>query len=107
MKSNSRYKDLPELRPPHPGELIADVLADRNLTQQEFADMLGIARHRLNAIIHGRRSITADTALRLAKATDTSATVWMREQAQCDLWDALHGATGKSLAKVRALTRVA
>ncbi len=100
---NSVYDDLPKARPPHPGELVADLLVDRRLTQQRFADMLGIARHRLNAIIRGRRSITADTALRLAKTTGTSASVWMREQAQCELWDALHGPTGKTLRKVRTL----
>ena len=96
-----------DFRPPHPGELITDLLEERGLTQQEFADMLGIARHRLNAIVRGRRSVTADTALRLAKATGTSASVWMREQVQCDLWDALHGVTGKHLASVRTLRRTA
>ena len=70
--------ELPKRRPPHPGELLADVLEDHELTQQQLADALGIARHRLNEIIHGKRSITPDTALRLARVLRTSALVWLR-----------------------------
>ena len=84
-------EELPKHRPPHPGELLADVLADHHLTQQQLAEALGIARHRMNEIIHGKRSITPDTALRLASVLGTSALVWLREQGQVDLWDAVHG----------------
>jgi len=102
------FSDLPKHRPPHPGQLVADVLRDYKLTQQAFADRLGIARHRLNEIVNGKRSITPDTALRLARVLSTSPVVWLREQAQLDLWDALHGPVAKQLTRIKPLrTRVA
>jgi addiction module HigA family antidote len=100
-----KIEDLPKHRPQHPGALLADVLEDFQLTQQELADRLGIARHRLNEIIHGKRRITPDTALRLALVLGTSAAVWLREQEQLDLWDALHGPGAKAIAKLKPLRR--
>ena len=98
--------ELPKHRPAHPGALIADVLEDFGLTQQELADRLQIPRHRLNEIIHGRRSITPDTALRLSRVLGTSALVWLREQAQLDLWDAVHGPNAKVVSRLKPLRAV-
>jgi addiction module HigA family antidote len=67
--------ELPKRRPPHPGALIADVLEDYGLTQQQLADRLAMPRHRLNEIIHGRRGITPDSALRLSRVLGTSAPI--------------------------------
>ncbi|MDQ2681413.1 MAG: HigA family addiction module antitoxin [Candidatus Eremiobacteraeota bacterium] len=67
--------------------------------------MLGIARHRLNEIINGRRGITPDTALRLARALNTSPGVWLREQLQLDLWDAPHGPKAKEIARVKPMVK--
>ena len=51
---------------------------------------MGIPLNRLNEIIRGRRSITADTALRLAKLFKMSAEFWMTLQTDWDLWHAAH-----------------
>ncbi len=85
--------------------IIADVLVNHNLTQQEFAEILGIGRHRLNEVTNRKRSITPVTALRLARVINTSATVGLREQARIDLWDAMHGPAAKQLAKMNLLKR--
>ena len=49
---------------------------------------MGISRNRLNELIQGKRGMTADTALRLAKLLKTDAEIWMTLQAQYDLWHA-------------------
>lgn len=64
-------------RPAHPGAALRIILEDNDTTQQDFADRLGIARHRLNEILNGKRSVTPDTALRLSKALRTSPEVWL------------------------------
>ncbi len=98
---------LPKHRPQHPGALLADVLVDYNLTQQQLADRPGIPRHRLSEIINGKRRITLDTALRLGLVLGTSAVVWLREQEQIDLWDALRAPTAKAIMKLKPLKKTA
>lgn len=93
-------------RPTHPGQvLLLDVLPDLGLTQTEFAGRLGIARHRLNEILHERRAVTPDTAMRLARVLGTGPEVWLGMQHARDLWDALHSANAKEIAKLRPLKR--
>jgi len=72
--------------PTHPGEmLLEEFIKPLGMTQSDFADRIGISRVRLNEIIRGRRGITADTALRLAKALGTSALFWLNGQSAYDL----------------------
>ena len=72
--------------PTHPGEmLLEEFIKPLGITQSDFADQIGISRVRLNEIIRGRRGVTADTALRLAKALGTSALFWLNGQAAYDL----------------------
>ena len=72
--------------PFHPGEiLLEEFLVPADITQTAFADKLGWTRARLNELIKGKRGITADTALDLAKALKTSAKLWMNLQATYDL----------------------
>lgn len=72
--------------PMHPGEMIKeDWLADYGLTQYALANALKIPHSRLTDIIKGRRGITADTALRLARFYGNSAQFWLNLQAQYDL----------------------
>lgn len=72
--------------PFHPGEiLLEEFLQPAGVTQTAFAEKLGWTRARLNELIKGKRGITADTALDLAKALKTSAKVWMNLQATYDL----------------------
>jgi len=72
--------------PFHPGEiLLEEFLAPAGITQTAFAETLGWTRARLNELIKGKRGITADTALDLAKALGTSPKMWMNLQATWDL----------------------
>ena len=72
--------------PFHPGELLLEeFLAPAGITQAAFAEKLGWTKAKLNELIHGRRGITADSALDLAAALGTSAKVWMNLQATYDL----------------------
>ncbi len=77
-------------RPPtSPGEMLREeFLRPANLTQVEAARRMQIPLNRLNAVIRGRRGITADTALRLARLFDMSPEFWMGLQADWDLWHA-------------------
>ena len=75
--------------PTHPGQiLLKDFLQPGELTQVDAAAQMGISRNRLNELIQGKRGMTADTALRLAKLLKTDAEIWMNLQAQYDLWHA-------------------
>jgi addiction module HigA family antidote len=74
------------IRPWHPGEIIKeDWLADYNLTQYALAVALRIPHSRLTEIIKGRRGITADTALRLARFFGNTPEFWIGLQADYDL----------------------
>ena len=74
------------LPPVHPGEvLLEDFMKPFGLSQYRLAQVLGVPALRINQIVHGKRAVTADTALRLARYFGTSANVWMRLQARYDL----------------------
>ena len=73
-----------------PGEiLLEEYLKPLGLGQLEAAKQLGISLNRLNEIVLGKRGITADTALRLARLLKTSPQLWMRLQADWDLHEAI------------------
>lgn len=75
--------------PFHPGEiLLEEFLEPAGMTQTRFAKKVGWTRARLNELIKGKRGITADAALDLAKALGTSAKLWMNLQATYDLHQA-------------------
>ena len=82
---------LPKNRKPTlPGEILKyEFLEPLNMTQQQLADSLGITRVRVNEIISGKRSITPDTAFRLAKYFNTSPDFWLNLQLTVDMWDTL------------------
>ncbi len=74
------------MRPIHPGEILAEeFLTPYQLTQYRVAKDIGVPARRINEIIHGKRSITADTALRLARYFGVSAQFWMNLQTHYDL----------------------
>ena len=76
-----------------PGEmLLEEFLEPLGLRQSEAAQQLGISANRLNEVVLGKRRITPDTALRLARLLKTSPQFWMRLQAD---WD-LHRATERA-----------
>jgi len=70
----------------HPGEvLLEEFLKPMNMSQNRLALNIGVPARRINEIVLGKRSISADTALRLAKFFDMSAEFWLGLQAQYDL----------------------
>lgn len=74
----------------HPGEmLLEEYLKPLKMGQMEAARKLGVSLNRLNEIVRGKRGITADTALRLARFLKTSPQLWMRLQADWDLHQAM------------------
>lgn len=75
-----------KLPPIHPGEvLLEDFMKPLGLSQYRLAKDIGVTPIRISQIVNGKRSITADTAMRLARYFGTSAGVWMRLQVRYDL----------------------
>jgi antitoxin HigA-1 len=73
-------------RPPiHPGQVLRTILEDAGISANALALALRIPANRLTEIMNGRRSLSADTALRLARYFGTSAQMWMNLQAKFDL----------------------
>lgn len=78
----------------HPGAmLLEEFLKPMGLTQSDAASQLGISLNRLNELVLGKRGITADTALRLARRFQTTPQLWMHLQADWDLHEALNKET--------------
>lgn len=69
----------------HPGEFLADELEERNMTAAELSRALGVPQNRLSGILRGHRSITVDTALRLARWIGSSPQYWLNLQQAYDL----------------------
>jgi addiction module HigA family antidote len=73
------------LPPTHPGEILRDELAELGLSANAFAAKIKVPTNRVTEILAGRRSITAETALRLGRFFGTSAQFWMNLQGNYDL----------------------
>ena len=75
-----------KLAPIHPGEILAeDFMQPRELSQNALARALHVPPRRIHEIVQGKRAITADTALRLARYFGTTADLWTGLQADYDL----------------------
>jgi antitoxin HigA-1 len=74
------------LPPVHPGEvLLGEFLEPMEISQYRLAKDISVSPRRINEIVHGKRSVTADTALRLARYFSTSDRFWLNLQASFDL----------------------
>ena len=74
------------MQPIHPGEvLLADFLEPLSVTQHRLAVSIGVPPHPIDEIVHGKRRITADTALRPARYFATSDRFWINLQSRYDL----------------------
>ena len=75
-----------KLAPIHPGEvLLADFLEPLQLSQYRLAQDISVPPRRINEIVHGKRAVSADTALRLARYFGTTEQFWLNLQARFDL----------------------
>ena len=74
------------IAPIHPGEvLLEEFLAPMDVSQHRLAVAVGVPPRRINEIVHGKRRITADTALRLARYFGTTDHFWLNLQTRFDL----------------------
>jgi len=90
-------KTLPNI---HPGEvLLEEFLNPMDISQNRLARAMDVPPRRINEIVHGKRAVTADTALRLARALGTSEQFWMGLQADYDLEEA-RKSSGNKLKKI-------
>lgn len=78
----------PKRRPTHPGAILReDVLPHLGMTQKEFADRLGVSRVSVSEVIHEKRPVTPDMAMRLGQLLGNGPEIWLRMQQTLDLWD--------------------
>ena len=95
-----------QLLPVHPGEvLLEEFMRPLGITQYRLAKETNVPPRRINEIVQGRRAVTADTALRLARFFGTSEMFWLNLQARYEL-DIQKQKTGPALSLVRPHTRV-
>jgi antitoxin HigA-1 len=88
--------------------LVEEFLNPLGLTQGALAKAMGVQRRLVNELCNDRRSITADTALMLARVFGNSAEFWLNLQRGVDLWEALHTPSRRQrIERARKLARVA
>ena len=85
---------LTKRKPATVGEiLVEEFLTPLNLTQSALAEAMGVPRKHVNELCNQRRSVTAATALILARVFGNSADFWLNIQRRTDIWNALHSPT--------------
>ena len=78
----------PKRRPTHPGAILReDVLPSLALTQAEFAKRLGVSRLTVSEVLHEKRAVSPDMAMRLGRRLGNGPEIWLRMQQTLDLWD--------------------
>lgn len=86
MSNSSIITDVNLIEPIHPGEiLMEDFIEGFGITQNRLAVSIGVPPRRINEIVHGKRGISADTAIRLARYFGTSEEFWMNLQSNYEL----------------------
>jgi len=77
---------MEKMNPVHPGEiLLEEFLTPMGISQYRLAKDISVPARRINEIVHGKRAVTADTALRLGRFFGTSAQFWLNLQSHFDL----------------------
>ena len=76
---------MPAREAVHPGEHLAEIMEELGITQYRLAKTIGVPQVRIHDIVHCRRSITADTALRIGKALGMTPDFWLNLQRMYDL----------------------
>jgi antitoxin HigA-1 len=98
-------RDFP---PIHPGEiLLAEFLEPIGVSQYRLAKDIGVTPRRVNEIVHGRRSITADTALRLGRFFNMEAQFWLNLQSHYDMEVAMEALEDRLDKEVHPFSRAA
>lgn len=87
----------------HPGEFLAEILAELGLSQAALARVIGVSPMRISHVVKGRRPVTAELALLLGRAFDQSPQYWLNLQARFDLATAEND-LGRRLSRVHSVT---
>jgi len=78
-----------KIRPTHPGEMLReDFLPDYGLTVSSLAEAVDVSRQTINELLRGRRAVSPEMALRLARLFGNTPEFWLNAQRGVDLWDA-------------------
>jgi len=85
--------------------LFEEFVKPLGITQTQLAGRMGVSYPRLNEIIKKRRSVTPDTALRLARVLGMSAEFWLGLQQDWDLWHAMNGPEAAEISRLKPLPR--
>ena len=80
----SDVKDKGRLKPTHPGIILKKIINELGISEYRLAKEISVPARRINEIIHGKRSITADTAVRLSRAFNTTVRFWLNLQSAYD-----------------------
>jgi antitoxin HigA-1 len=76
-------------KPLHPGQVLSEIyMAEMDLNQSQLAAKCGCSPRKINEIVNGKRAISPEFAIHLEKVLGTSAEMWVRIQAEYDLWQA-------------------
>ena len=90
--------------PTHPGEmLMEEFLKPLDISQVELAKLIGVSYPRVNELIHGKRGMTPDTALRLERLFGMEAQFWLNLQLIWDLYQAMHSPAAEEIASIQRL----
>ena len=74
-------------KPMHPGIVLSEIyMSELNLNQTQLAEKLKCSHRKINEIVNGKRAISSEFAIDLEKALGTTAEMWVRMQADYDLW---------------------
>jgi addiction module HigA family antidote len=91
--------------PTHPGEMLQEeFLKPLGLSRTELAEKLGVSYPRVNALVHGKRGVTPDTARRLERLFGTEAQFWLNLQLAWDLYQVQHSPAVRRIRRIRRLT---
>ena len=88
--AETRGLQLVSRKPTHPGEVLREeFMPDFGLSVAQLAQRLGVSRQSMNELVHERRAVSSDMALRLGRLFGMSPQYWLNLQRNVDLWDSL------------------
>ena len=96
------------LPPTHPGEmLLEEFLKPYEMSQAALAERIGVSYPRINELVHGKRAMTPDTALRLSRLFGMTPDFWLNLQLAWDLFHAMHSPKAAEIEKIQPIERAA
>jgi addiction module HigA family antidote len=87
--------------------LLEEFLKPLGMTQTELAQRIGVSYPRINELIHGKRGVTPDTALRFERLFGMEAQFWLNLQLAWDLYHAMHSPAAREIQKIERLPATA